>query len=40
MSYLFSAAFREAMSARCRAFPRIAHDGEGLKRAAVAITLV
>jgi 8-oxo-dGTP pyrophosphatase MutT (NUDIX family) len=40
MSYLFTAAFREALSAQCRAFPRIAHDGEGLKRAAVAITLV
>jgi 8-oxo-dGTP pyrophosphatase MutT (NUDIX family) len=40
MSYPFSAQFRETMSARCRAFPRIAHDGEGLKRAAVAITLV
>ena len=40
MSYPFTPAFRETMSARCRAFPRIAHDGEGLKRAAVAITLV
>ena len=40
MSYPFSAAFREALSARCLAFPRIAHEGEGLKRAAVAITLV
>jgi 8-oxo-dGTP pyrophosphatase MutT (NUDIX family) len=39
MSYPFSPDFRESMSARCRAFPRIAHDGEGLKRAAVAITL-
>jgi len=40
MSYPFSLAFRKALAARCRAFPRIAHDGEGLKRAAVAITLV
>jgi 8-oxo-dGTP pyrophosphatase MutT (NUDIX family) len=40
MSYPFSAAFRETMSARCAGFPRIAHDGEGLKRAAVALTLV
>jgi 8-oxo-dGTP pyrophosphatase MutT (NUDIX family) len=40
MSSPFSPAFREALSARCLAFPRIAHDGAGLKRAAVAITLV
>jgi 8-oxo-dGTP pyrophosphatase MutT (NUDIX family) len=40
MSYPFSPAFRAALSARCAGFPRIAHDGEGLKRAAVAITLV
>jgi 8-oxo-dGTP pyrophosphatase MutT (NUDIX family) len=40
MSYPFAPAFRDALSARCLAFPRIAHDGEGLKRAAVAITLV
>jgi 8-oxo-dGTP pyrophosphatase MutT (NUDIX family) len=40
MSYPFTAAFRETMSAQCRAFPRIAHDGEGLKPAAVALTLV
>jgi 8-oxo-dGTP pyrophosphatase MutT (NUDIX family) len=40
MSYPFSSEFRSSMAARCRAFPRIAHDGEGLKRAAVAITLV
>jgi 8-oxo-dGTP pyrophosphatase MutT (NUDIX family) len=39
MRYPFTSAFREALAARCRAFPRIAHDGEGLKRAAVAITL-
>jgi 8-oxo-dGTP pyrophosphatase MutT (NUDIX family) len=40
MSYPFSAAFRETMSARCADFPRIAHDGADLKRAAVALTLV
>ena len=40
MSYLFSSAFRETLAARCHSFPRIAHDGEGLKRAAVALALV
>ncbi len=40
MTYPFSPALRETLAARCRAFPRITHDGEGLKRAAVAITLV
>jgi 8-oxo-dGTP pyrophosphatase MutT (NUDIX family) len=40
MSYPFSPAFREALSARCRAFPRIAHEVGDLTRAAVAITLV
>ena len=40
MRYPFTPAFRETLAARCRAFPRIAHDGEGLKRAAVAIALV
>ncbi|MDP1597762.1 CoA pyrophosphatase [Phenylobacterium sp.] len=40
MSYPFSSAVREVLSARCRAFPRIAHEGVDLKRAAVAITLV
>lgn len=40
MSYPFSSAVREVLSARCRAFPRIAHEGVELKRAAVAITLV
>src|SRR5688572_26215683 len=39
MSYPFAAAFREAMAARCRAFPRIAHDGEELARAAVVLAL-
>jgi 8-oxo-dGTP pyrophosphatase MutT (NUDIX family) len=40
MSYLFSPAFRDALAARCRAFPRIVHAGADLKPAAVAITLV
>jgi 8-oxo-dGTP pyrophosphatase MutT (NUDIX family) len=40
MTYPFGPDFRDALAARCRAFPRIAHDGEGLKRAAVALTLV
>ncbi len=40
MSYPFSPAVREALSARCLTFPRIAHEGADLKRAAVAITLV
>src|SRR4051794_32097902 len=39
MSYPFAAEFRAAMAARCGAFPRIAHAGEGLVRAAVALTL-
>lgn len=38
--YRFSPAFREAVSAGCRDFPRIVHLGEDLKRAAVTITLV
>lgn len=40
MSYLFSPAFRDALAARCLAFPRIVHAGADLKPAAVAITLV
>jgi 8-oxo-dGTP pyrophosphatase MutT (NUDIX family) len=40
MSYPFSPAFRDALAARCRAFPRIVHAGAALKPAAVAITLV
>ncbi|HTX48802.1 MAG TPA: CoA pyrophosphatase [Caulobacteraceae bacterium] len=40
MSYPFSDAFRERLTAGCAAFPRIAHEGEPLKPAAVAITLV
>ncbi|WP_332769633.1 NUDIX hydrolase [Phenylobacterium sp.] len=40
MSYPFSTALREALSASCLAFPRIAYEGPALKHAAVAITLV
>ena len=40
MSFPFSPSFREALAAQCAGFPRVAHDGEGLKRAAVALTLV
>jgi len=40
MSYPFSPEFREALTARCAAFPRIVHEGVDLKRAAVVITLV
>ncbi|HEY0436135.1 MAG TPA: CoA pyrophosphatase [Phenylobacterium sp.] len=40
MSYPFAAAFREALAARCLAFPRIAHEGPELTRAAVALALV
>jgi 8-oxo-dGTP pyrophosphatase MutT (NUDIX family) len=39
MSYPFAAEFRAAMAERCRAFPRVAHEGEGLKAAAVALAL-
>lgn len=39
MSFPFAPAFREIIAARCRDFPRQAHDGEGLKRAAVALAL-
>src|SRR5512143_3082789 len=40
MSYPFSPAFRETLLAQCAAFPRVAHAGAELKRAAVALTLV
>ena len=40
MTHPFSPALREVLSARCRAFPRIAHEGEALTRAAVALALV
>ncbi|MFC3076919.1 NUDIX hydrolase [Phenylobacterium terrae] len=36
----FDDAFRRRLGERCRTFPRIAYEGEDLKRAAVAITLV
>ena len=39
MSHAFTPAFRERLAGACAAFPRIAHDGGGLKRAAVALTL-
>jgi 8-oxo-dGTP pyrophosphatase MutT (NUDIX family) len=39
VSYPFSSDFRGLMAERCAAFPRLAHDGEGLKRAAVALAL-
>jgi len=40
MSFPFSEAFRETLTTRCTVFPRVAHEGEPLKPAAVAITLV
>jgi 8-oxo-dGTP pyrophosphatase MutT (NUDIX family) len=40
MSLAFNAALRETLAARCQAFPRLAHEGGGLTRAAVAITLL
>jgi 8-oxo-dGTP pyrophosphatase MutT (NUDIX family) len=40
MNYPFSAGFRARLSARCLAFPRIAHEDAALKRAAVALALV
>jgi len=40
MTYPFTAAFRDELAARCADFPRIAHDGADLKRAAVTLTLV
>ena len=39
MSFPFSAAVRQVLAAACAAFPRIAHDDEGLKRAAVVLAL-
>lgn len=36
----FTDEFRRRFGERCRTFPRIAYEGEDLKRAAVAITLV
>ncbi|HEX3406215.1 MAG TPA: CoA pyrophosphatase [Caulobacteraceae bacterium] len=40
MTFPFAAAFRESLAAQCLAFPRLAHDDPGLRRAAVALTLV
>ncbi len=40
MTYPFTPTLRAALAARCLDFPRIAHAGEPLKRAAVAVTLV
>ena len=40
MTYPFTPTLRAALATRCLDFPRIAHEGEALKRAAVAITLV
>ncbi|WP_374573631.1 CoA pyrophosphatase [Phenylobacterium sp.] len=39
MTYPFTSVLRRTLAQRCAEFPRIAHDGEDLKRAAVAITL-
>ena len=40
MSYPFSKDFRDRIAERCIAFPRIAYQGDDLKRSAVAIALV
>jgi 8-oxo-dGTP pyrophosphatase MutT (NUDIX family) len=40
MSFPFAAATRETIAAACLGFPRLAHEDESLRRAAVAITLV
>jgi 8-oxo-dGTP pyrophosphatase MutT (NUDIX family) len=40
MSCPFTPSLRDALTAQCRAFPRIAHDAADLKRAAVVITIV
>ena len=40
MSFPFTPALRQILAERCGAFPRRAWTGEGLKRSAVAITLV
>ena len=39
MTYRFAEPFRAALAQSCADFPRIAHDGEGLKAAAVALAL-
>jgi len=40
LSAPFTAGFRTLLESACRSFPRVAVAGDGLKRAAVAITLV
>ncbi|HEY9216504.1 MAG TPA: CoA pyrophosphatase [Phenylobacterium sp.] len=40
MRFPFTDALRDSIADRCRAFPRIVYDGEDLKPAAVALTLV
>ncbi len=40
MPSAFTSEFRASLAERCATFPRIAHDGEGLTRAAVALTIV
>ncbi|MET0295403.1 MAG: CoA pyrophosphatase [Phenylobacterium sp.] len=40
MSHPFDSAFRDILAERCRSFPRIPHEAEGLKRSAVVLTLV
>lgn len=39
MSHAFTPAFRDHVARACASFPRIAYEGEDLKRAAVALTL-
>jgi 8-oxo-dGTP pyrophosphatase MutT (NUDIX family) len=40
MSFAFTQTLRDTLADRCRGFPRLAHDGPELTRAAVALTLV
>ncbi|HEY1749897.1 MAG TPA: CoA pyrophosphatase [Caulobacteraceae bacterium] len=40
MSFPFTDAFRQTIGAACRGFPRLAHEGAELRRAAVALALV
>jgi hypothetical protein len=39
MSHAFTSDFRDRIAEACASFPRIAHSGGELKRAAVALTL-
>jgi 8-oxo-dGTP pyrophosphatase MutT (NUDIX family) len=39
MGFPFTAAFRQLMAARCRQFPRLGHESDDLRRAAVTIAL-